>query len=108
YSTVSPEIHSTPPVWSGQDSAKPITSPTIGWLSGGPWRHGVAVTSIGGLASASRTRVPPPARPTAEAARARRRRHHDPGRRQQRAAGGVEVVLVVVVRHERGVDRPER
>ena len=38
-------------------SVKPITSPTIGWLSGGPWRHGVAITSIGDRPGAS-SRVP--------------------------------------------------
>ena len=33
-----------PWAWPSQARAKPITSPTIGRLSGGPWRHGVAVT----------------------------------------------------------------
>src|SRR6266545_749088 len=46
YSTVSPEIHRTPWGWPGQRSAKPMTSPVMGRLSGGPCRAGVAVTAM--------------------------------------------------------------
>ncbi|MBB3082917.1 hypothetical protein [Geodermatophilus sabuli] len=47
--TVSPEIHSTPSACPAQRSAKPVTSPEIGRVSGGPCRAGVAVTSIEGV-----------------------------------------------------------
>jgi hypothetical protein len=36
-----------------QPNAKPTTSPAIGRLSGGPWRHRVAVTWIVGRPGAS-------------------------------------------------------
>jgi hypothetical protein len=70
YRTVSPEIQSTPGPWPSQRSAKPITSPTIGPDSGGPCRHGVAVTWIDGLpgsdsvvtSQSCRPRVDPPSR----------------------------------------------
>ena len=68
--------------WPSQRREKPITSPTSGRLSGGPWRQGVAVTSIGGRPGARagwspRVRGPralPPRR------RARAGRHDDAGR----------------------------
>jgi len=40
YSTVSPVIHRVPWAWPSQLRAKPITSPAMGRLSGGPWRQG--------------------------------------------------------------------
>ena len=45
-----------------------MTSPATGWLSGGPWRHGVAVTSIGGRPAASSLVVSQAFRPGRRAA----------------------------------------
>jgi hypothetical protein len=42
-----------------------MTSPVIGWLSGGPWRHGVAVILIAGWPGRSRMVAEPAARPWA-------------------------------------------
>ena len=106
---MSPEIQSCAVAWPSQASANPVTSPTIGLLSGGPWRQGVPVTVMGGLPSCSSVVVsyspsptaPPPSRPApatvvitvADA--------------QQLAAGGVQVVVVLVVAEQHRVDRAD-
>ena len=90
--------------------AKPTTSPASGRLNGGPWRQGVAVTSIGDRAGALRRvaaqgsspRAWPPRRfalatvvTTAPA---------DGGNARP---GDVEVVAVVIVCNQHRVDRSD-
>ena len=48
YAVVEHCVGGDPDSCPSQRSAKPITSPASGRLSRGPWRHGVAVTSIAG------------------------------------------------------------
>ena len=82
----------------------------MGRVSGGPWRHGVATTSIGRRPGASSRVVAHGASPTGGAAEPRRARHggdHDRHVGQQRAPAVVEVVGVVVVGEQHGVDRAE-
>ena len=100
---------STPSSWPSQLNAKPTTSPVIGRLIGGPWRQGVAVTSIVGRPAARAGWSPgrEAAGVATEPLRAATRGHDAPADGKQRAAGGVEVVAVVVVAEQDSVDRAE-
>ena len=105
---MSPVIQNTPSSWPSQ-RREPITWPASGRLRGGPWRHGVAVTSIAGRPGAS-SRVCPllePASGAAEPPRARHGRDDRGGGGKQRTAGVVQVVAVLVVAQEHRVDPAE-
>ena len=86
------------------------TSPAIGRLTGGPWRHGVAVTSIGvapahraaSSAQGSSPRALPPSRFAPETVVTT-----TPADGSSARPAVVEVVVVVVVGEQDGVDRPE-
>ena len=88
-------------------NAKPITSPVIGRLNGGPWRHGVTVMSMTGRPGASSRVSVHGSRPTVmPSSRVAPARSHDRGRgRQHGTSGRVEVVGVVIVAEQHGVDR---
>ena len=106
--TVSPVIQTAPSRWPSHSRTKPTTSPTIGRLSGGPCRQGVAVirTSVPSAACSvvelqgARPSELPPSRLLAG-----RGGDHLAGRGQHLAAGVVEVVVVVVVAEQDRVDR---
>ena len=112
-STVSPEIHSDVLALPCSARPNPITSPTIGWLSGGPCRHGVATTSMSIVlpvtVALQHRRLPrgEPDRRPAQSSRAGDRRDDDRHVGEQGSPRLVEVVGVVVVGEQHGVERAE-
>ena len=85
-----------------------MTSPASGWLSGGPWRQGVAVISTDGRPGCFEPCCLPglkSAGGAAEALCACRRRDDDARGGKQRASGRIEVVVVMVVGEQDRVDR---
>ena len=86
-----------------------MTSPTMGRNSGGPCRHGVAVTDDRRPDAVERASMRPrrePAGLAAEPAGARTGGHDGGHTGEQRATRVVEVVGVVVVGEQDGVDGP--